>query len=201
MGTDIHGRLQRRWNPESAYADIGPIEDERNYAVFAMLAGVRNGFGFAGCKTHEPLVPISEPRGLPDDNPKYEGEDADWMFGDHSFSWVTLRELLDWPGWGQELHMTGILDREEYERVMREGGTPKSWCGGIGGPGVVQTTHESIQAGTAPENWTCAQYEWRTPFRDRVRLFRMWLDYIEAKHGWELESDPGAIRLVFGFDS
>lgn len=201
MGTDIHGRLQRRYNPEGAYFDAGPIEDGRSYAVFAMLAGVRNGYGFAGVKTHEPLVPISEPRGLPADNPKYEGEDAEWMWGDHSESWVTLRELLDWPGWDKDLEMTGVLDREEYERVIREGDRPRGGCGGISGGSVVQTTHEAVLAGSAPQAWTHVTYSWRTPFREHVKLFRLWLDYIEAKHGWELKSDPGAVRLVFGFDS
>jgi hypothetical protein len=29
------------------------------------LADVRNGLGFAGVKTHNPLTPISKPRGVP----------------------------------------------------------------------------------------------------------------------------------------
>jgi hypothetical protein len=201
MGTDIHGRVQKRWSLKSQYEDVGPIEDERSYAVFAMLAGVRNGFGFAGVKTHEPLAPISEPRGLPSDNAKYDGEDADWAFGEHSQSWLTLREVLDWAGWDQDLLMTGIVDRDEYERLIRENDTPREWCGGRWGGDVIQTTQEAVESGSAPEGWNCLTYSWRIPFRDRVRLFRLWLDYLEAKHEWLLKDDPAAIRIVFGFDS
>jgi hypothetical protein len=39
----------------------------RNYDLFAMLAGVRNGRGFAGIKTGDGFIPISEPRGWPAD--------------------------------------------------------------------------------------------------------------------------------------
>lgn len=46
MGTDIHGRIQRRYN-DGRYEDIGEIEGDRNYTVFAILAGVRNGSGLS----------------------------------------------------------------------------------------------------------------------------------------------------------
>lgn len=39
----------------------------RNYNLFAILADVHNGYGFAGCDTGDPFVPIAPPRGLPDD--------------------------------------------------------------------------------------------------------------------------------------
>src|SRR5215469_11787636 len=32
----------------------------RNYDLFAILAGVRNGSGFGGCDTGDPVVPIAE---------------------------------------------------------------------------------------------------------------------------------------------
>lgn len=199
MGTDIHGRVQMRWEANGKWEDECAIEDGRNYAVFAMLAGVRNDFGFAGCKTHAPLQPISEPRGLPDDNPEYKFED--WAFGDHSESWLTLREILDWPGWNEDMQMTGLVKREEYERIVREGGAPKDWCGDVWGQSVIKTTHEEVIAGTAPINWTDVRYSWTSPFRERANVFRLWIDYLEAKYSWLLERDPGAIRLVFGFDS
>lgn len=65
MGTDIHGVFQRR-NPETKQWEDIPhkYEMNRHYQLFAMLAGVRNGTGFAGVKTGEPVKPISEPRGV-----------------------------------------------------------------------------------------------------------------------------------------
>ena len=66
----------------------GPYDD-RNYTVFAVLANVRND-------GH--VTPIDRARGLPADAARRGGEDGDWDYGDHSFSWLTLRELLayDW---------------------------------------------------------------------------------------------------------
>lgn len=243
MGTDIHGRIQTRsirWAREGddvvgeattsdgrklpiagygPYADAGEIEHDRNYLVFAILAGVRNGFGFAGVKTHTPLIPIDGPRGLPDDydvikdrdysefdsgveNPKVrEIRYSDFEFGDHSQSWLTLTEILAWPHWNDTLHRVGILDRAEYERVIREGDTPNSWSGGIWGRDVIETTHQAILDGSAPEKWTHVRYEWESPLLDGAKTFYAWLKYLESKHAWALSNDPAAVRLVFGFDS
>ncbi len=41
--------------------------DDRHYDVFAMLANVRNGFGFAGVDTGDGFEPLSDGRGLPAD--------------------------------------------------------------------------------------------------------------------------------------
>lgn len=66
MGCDIHGVFQRRDGNE--WVDIATIWDEqRHYQLFAALAGVRNGYGFAGVPTGEWVKPISSPRGLPKD--------------------------------------------------------------------------------------------------------------------------------------
>lgn len=116
MGTDIHLRVQGKrgeaWEyvtikPFPAYGDddhswdTGP--DVCNYAVFALLAGVRNGTGFAGVRTHSPVKPAFAGRGLPDGVTEEEGEEeipnagSDDM-GDHSFTHATLSELraVDW---------------------------------------------------------------------------------------------------------
>lgn len=67
MGTDIHGVFQRRVPQTGAWEDIPHrYEMGRHYQLFAVLAGVRNGTGFAGVVTGEAVKPISEPRGYPD---------------------------------------------------------------------------------------------------------------------------------------
>lgn len=82
MGTDIHIQVQGKnsdgewaWvkrTPFAAYKGDGASFDfdndptERNYNLFAILAGVRNGHGFAGSYRHEPVEPWFEGRGLPD---------------------------------------------------------------------------------------------------------------------------------------
>jgi hypothetical protein len=66
MGTDVHAVWQAKKGDK--WVDIESTWDQnRHYFLFAWLADVRNGFGFAGIPTHDPIKPISERRGLPDD--------------------------------------------------------------------------------------------------------------------------------------
>ena len=68
MGTDIHGVFQRYDEETKKWEDVSSkYEEGRHYQLFAALAGVRNGFGFAGCVTGEPVEPIAKGRGLPED--------------------------------------------------------------------------------------------------------------------------------------
>ena len=47
--------------------------------LFAILAGVRNGYGFAGCDTGDGFRPIAPPRGLPGDvSPEVAEEARRW---------------------------------------------------------------------------------------------------------------------------
>ena len=81
--------------------------DGRNYDLFAILADVRNGHGFAGCVTGERFNPISEPKGLPDDVSKKIKKESDKWDGDgHSHSYFTVKELLDF----QEIPFLFIMD-------------------------------------------------------------------------------------------
>jgi hypothetical protein len=95
MGTDIHLAAEvfteGRWQLVET-----ELPDYRNYTAFAILADVRNGYGFAGFDTGEPVIPISEPRDFPDDLSdelqalldRVDGQSI--YLGDDSFSWVTL---------------------------------------------------------------------------------------------------------------
>ena len=69
MGCDIHLYVERKvpgigWvsleDPNEHYNGL----TNRNYSIFAILANVRNGRGFAGIVTGTGFNPISEPRGL-----------------------------------------------------------------------------------------------------------------------------------------
>ena len=109
MGCDIHPFAEVRrdgaWHVNTAkvfpnaYADCGaePFTDKpfdwRGYGMFGLLAGIRDG----------DIVPISEPRGLPDDvspevdkalnGPSLRSTDFWSDPGLHSYSWLTLAEL------------------------------------------------------------------------------------------------------------
>lgn len=66
MGTDIHGVFQRFDSQQKRWVGVpSNYSQNRHYQLFAVLADVRNGTGFAGVKTGDAVEPISEPRGYP----------------------------------------------------------------------------------------------------------------------------------------
>lgn len=68
MGTDVHGVFQAKL--DGNWEDIrSDWEQDRHYFLFAWLANVRNGYGFAGVPTHDAIRPINdgELRGIPAD--------------------------------------------------------------------------------------------------------------------------------------
>lgn len=90
MGCDIHFYAERpvgdMWEeiPPPDQYPLGWYVD-RNYVLFALLAGVRNN----------DQEPISEPRGLPKDvSPEVLAEAEHWGRDGHSHSWLTVDEAL-----------------------------------------------------------------------------------------------------------
>ena len=83
MGCDIHSQAEKRINGRWTRIDGLEPFDWRSYGMYAFLAGVRN---------YSAVTPLSEPRGLPDDVDYVE--DAEHWLGEHSFSWLSLDELL-----------------------------------------------------------------------------------------------------------
>ena len=71
----------RDWNPD--WPGLKPWFEDRNYPLFGMLAGVR---------THQ-YAPVAQPRGIPSDvSPEIYSQ---WIeFGEHTPSWLGLKELL-----------------------------------------------------------------------------------------------------------
>jgi hypothetical protein len=105
MGCDIHifaeVKIEGKWEVVKEKVFKG-YQDEptsepfgfRSYDTFAILANVRNGRGFAGVKTGEGFIPISEPKGLPDDvSEKVKGSAEHWDLDGHSHSYHTLKDL------------------------------------------------------------------------------------------------------------
>ena len=279
MGCDIHMRAEYfsrdKWQPIGAifpYDFWSPFREGqpysprpltpqpysgRNYTLFAVLADVRNGYGFAGVPTHKPLEPIAEPRGLPEDmadhdytiEPFYsaeeeaaeiaEADDEDlpppdrkaWIFGDHSFSWLTLTELLAYD-YDQTLPETGVIPAQHFVAMEDSGQTvPDSWSGGVGGPNIVTITADHARrlpretllegkpapsddpgtalaladAETEPIRY-CVQTVWERPLRDA--LGPDWFAVLDRMKGWvpySREEVPAIttdhVRIVFGFDS
>jgi len=88
MGCDIHAYLEVK-NNNGDWLFINEPEkiNQRNYRLFATLAGVRNSFG---------IDPISNPRGIPEDVTDYvKGEFDTWEGDGHNHSYLTAKELLE----------------------------------------------------------------------------------------------------------
>lgn len=184
MGCDIHGVFQKKTS--EGWEDVETeYEFNRHYYLFATLAGVRNGRGFAGIPTHSPVVPISEPRGVPDDMEIYNDEYGGNFMGDHSHSWLTGQEILAREH-TESVWFTGIVSLELFKSW--DGiSEPEYYSGGIWGNDVViadspvavneLTTHVRVYWKEKPE---------LSYFFDEVK---------------RLVSLHGEIRFVFGFDS
>ena len=209
MGTDIHSMWQKK--TEKGWEDIeNPYKERRHYQLFAVLAGVRNGYGCAGCPTGEAVEPISEPRGLPDDFDVYGGmhpinsiefvpeEDREWYedrlevwMGDHSYSWLTADEMLEWYENAPTVIQMGIIEREQYE-IWDKKSSPESYCGGISGPNVLLINDD---LGDMKEhiNWTHIRIKWKQNLNEELQYF---FDIVKSQ-----KEKYGEVRFVFGFDS
>ena len=184
MGTDIHAVWQRP--VLVAWEDVeSSWEQNRHYRLFGWLADVRNGRGFAGVVTGDPITPISLPRGLPEDfsieEEKHEGK---WM-GNHSHGWLLLREILAAPI--PKSREAGVVSLEFYRSW--DGVTPPEfYSGGIWGQGL-----KTDVIGDIDDQTTHVQIWWDGDLKQEFSYFLEEAKRIEAEY-------PGS-RLVFGFDS
>lgn len=169
MGCDIHFYVEKRdaetgnWTLVDELVREGEGEDAyvstnyhqsfyngRNYNLFAILADVRNGRGFAGIKTGEGFQPISEPRGVPEDASDGYIELVEQYGGDgHSHSFHTIRQLLDYD-WTQTTQLQGWTAFPEWMKWSRwdrkEGKGPRSYSGGVSGQGIQHVELEAMDA-------------------------------------------------------
>ena len=179
----------------------------RTYDTFAILADVRNG---DGGQDDDPFIPIALPRGLPQDL-KFARVEAHY-FGDHSFSWLMLSELIAYPHWEAETTKRGWISQEEFARwdAKDPKDFPSGWIRSTGGGGVRHISNDQMRAvlagGPAPSDPTGAIFygpssyytlvEWRATYARCASEFHD--DFIPAllKVG-----APNEVRIVFGFDS
>lgn len=194
----------------------------RNYRLFGALADVRNGSGFAGVDMGNSVPVIALPRGMPHDlsvhlarvwtnqnldyeDPRYD-DDLDWL-GDHSFTWLTLQELLDYP-WDDGTERRGVVSFEQWQNRLAVHGdalplvTDESpydgWSGGISGPNIVVYEAKQVLSGvTAPADARVhVRDRWVTPMRKQCQ------DFVERTiPAMQQLGDPENVRCVFGFDS
>lgn len=161
MGCDIHFYVEAKKNDKWESADTWVVDTDydeprktvpykqafysgRNYNLFAILADVRNGRGFAGCDTGDRFNPISEPKGLPEDvSPEVKQESDRWDGDGHSHSFHTLAALLayDWTQVTKHRGFCTALEYWDWNRYRRgDGRGPESYCGDVSGAMVKKIT-------------------------------------------------------------
>lgn len=186
------GKIADHWKCGGTGIDESPYHD-RNYAVFAALANVRNDGN---------IKPISEPRGLPDDCTHGVGEEDDFEHGDHSFTWLLLSEVLAYP-WNAEIQDEGFVPAaafDEWDKAGRKG-PPKTWSAGVGGGSVRHVTNAEMRRRIdQPCPWQAMEspytlIRWSVPLSQYARHFLAFAESLRAV------GDPASVRLVFGFDS
>lgn len=221
MGTDIHLAVEKQNEDGTWHLIERPVmrhagekfaypawsesfdgdPEERNYEVFAFLADIRNGEGFAGSLTGKRVEPQVAGRGLPEghmqrlyvDEDGYERHVPD--LGYHDFTWATLGELVGLP-WDMEFKSCGLVNEAEY-KTYKAKGIPDSWCGGVGGHNIVvhETEAEFLASiGDKREHYVRVWWTWQ-PVKDCA--FRRWLNTLIPLADGDLES----VRVLMGFDS
>jgi hypothetical protein len=206
MGCDIHMILQIKKNGKFETLKDFIVGDYRSYNAFAVLANVRNGYGFAGCDTGDEWPYISEPRGLPDDfliNDDYRllvnGEEI-WL-GEHSHSYLTLDEIdtfLESKIRNMQYKKRGVITRETYLKIKKgELLEPDDWSGDVYGSPVIKILPQDEL--NTPK-YTHVKYEWVVSGYDFQQcLFSDVEKMKKVAQDNNLQWDE--VRIVFGFDS
>lgn len=230
MGCDIHlyveKKIDGKWQIQGKLEDAddegyrefsGPsFYDGRSYNLFAILADVRNGRGFAGVKTGEGFNPISEPRGVPDNaSEEYRYMVEQWDCDGHSHSYHTLRQLLEYD-WTQTSKLEGWLSMAEFEKWSRwdreHGEGPESYCGGVSGPHVKHISTQEAEALFESVPWperesvvekhanTYVHAGWELPYHKCARHF--WFETIPKLLALAESAEHfDDVRIVFFFDN
>lgn len=185
--------------PELTAAVTDVCDLWRNYDAFAMFAGVRNGLGFAACVTGDGFHPIDNPRGLPDDFEAVDDVHAEVWMGDHSHTWLTLRELQEYA-WDSVTNKCGWVNGpQRREMLEKELSAPDSYCGGVSGPSITHTTLQLLDQRLKDGEECASVYAeaiWPVTYREAAGQYVTelvpWLESLGA---------PDDVRIVMGFDS
>jgi len=214
MGTDIHGGFIKVAFENDKVVSKQAIKSnwkmDRNYTLFAILAGVRNGYGFAGSYRHEPLKPIAKGRGIPSFIELKEGDYTEDLYnqcygcwdgenefgeylGDHSFTYMTIAEILNWEVWNNHLSQGGVVEVGHYHSTLAKGKEPEYWSGGISGGSVVVVSEQDLINEPEATHVKCYWQSEQT-LGEMYNWFLEEVNRIKEEHGED-------VYLVVGFDS
>lgn len=170
------------------------IWEGRHYLLFEVLAGVRAG--------HE-ILPISPPKGLPEDiSPEANESTNGWGCDGHSHSYLSVSELKAY-NWDQMITREGWVNVYQFKEFM-ENGEPSAWCGGVSGGGTRHISNREMKEGIKngfmfgdPQDYFTLIH-WNKPLRKALGTFCSWsLPKLNEMAG----DDPESVRIVFWFDN
>lgn len=233
MGCDIHPHIERRaatpsarwrhlirprWNAKKE-SPINSLSD-RNYWLFAALAGVRNGMG---------ITPLFQGRGLPKNASPGTQKELDSGSDIHSTTWCTVQELVkhDWDRVACHSYLTlpahGYLD---WLDNGRQGYLKESYLGDTSRLPDIDIIGESgmllMLMAADPDEISPVRPEWIEELKKHPKLvdfevprvgthtvvvspvtYRQLLpDFVkDVIPALAALGDPKRTRLVFGFDS
>lgn len=182
MGCDIHCYLEYRehngkWDNDHVYTnkrgefELLPVYYERDYELFAILAGVRS----------DEIKPIVEPRGIPEDiNEEIKKIYDNWGINAHTPSWYTLKELLNNKKKFRKIRRSGMVDEGTYNNYVNNKVTPTSWCEWTSLPNHVYLT------------WTDKSYS----IKNLIQAIEN-----RCEEAYIYYANPEDIRIVFWFDN
>ncbi len=126
-----HWKLNKYFGEENeSQFSIIYLYHDRNYSLFAALAGIRD--------YSEGNPKVDEPRGMPDDVSEATQAECDkWDSDGHTHSYFTLKELTDWQAANAVVHHSGLISAEQAEALDKRGELPQSWCQGTNRPDYV----------------------------------------------------------------
>lgn len=243
MGCDIHFYVERlengewvsadqwekpAWSDNENYLEV-PYDKafyhDRNYSLFAILANVRNGYGFADVDTGDGFNPIDMPRDTPGDmSQPVAAEFFRWGVDAHSASYFTVQELLSYD-WTQVTNKRGVVSAKEYAQwgmwARKHGLGPESYSGGVSGGNVVNVSNAEMDAhikavseSSGLAGWNLinsdllngnfatgrpayyTKIQWSEPYYRAARSF-----WGETMPRLLHVGDPKEVRIVFWFDN
>ena len=202
MGTDIELYVEKqddqgKWK---MIDNISVLDIGRNYNLFAILANMRNGFGFAGIKTGNGFIPITKPKGIPEDaSAEYLKIAEENSYDGENFSYHTIQDLLD-HDWNQRTQVCGDIDLKTYKKWMEneKSGEPDDWTRLYGGASLSNSEMEELINSGVNDNST-DQYtsvKWTKTYRECVGeyFFDTILDKLK-----KIAEDHSKVRIVFFF--
>lgn len=203
MATDIHGFFQKYEPNLNLWVDIASEYDEkRDYYLFSILANIRNSNDFSY---------IDLPRGLPKEiylneenlykthslslwnsriqnETSYPEDNYEIWLGDHSYSWLSDHEMIEWNSSAKISRLDGLIFYSEYSKWNKK--SDPNFDYSQYKPSTTIVTEEEYLKGKIGD---CVEVNWQQDIREYLAYFFDEVIRLKKLHG--------KIRFIFGFDN